>query len=138
MKSGFKITGSAALQAPAKPVSKSVDYEFSYLGKKRTKFITGGIYHYAKLFFRAGTKAAAVSNSALSHINNRVSLNAPEPVAIQPEQFAIANLSDMKLHSKELVTGSYTEALQFYNELVRKQPALKDQVQIVSDYELVS
>ena len=98
-------------------------------GKNERKLVFAGVYHYAKLFFRAGTKAAAVSNSSLSHVNNRVSLNAPEPVAIQPEQFAIANLSDMKLHSNELVAGSYTEALQFYNELVKKQPALKDQVQ---------
>ena len=136
MKSGFKITGSAALQAPATPVSKSVDYEFSYLGKKRTRLIFAGIYQYAKLFFRAGTKAAAVSNSSLSHLKNRISLNAPEAVAIEPEQFVIANLSDMKLHSNELVAGSYTEAVQFYNELVKKQPALKDQLQIVSNYEL--
>jgi hypothetical protein len=136
MKSGFKITGSAALQAPAKPVSKSVDYEFSYLGKKRTKLVFAGIYQYAKSFFRAGTKASAVSNSSLSHVKNRISLNAPEAVAIEAEQFVIANLSDMKLHDNKMVAGSYTEALQFYNELVKKQPAIKDQVQIVSNYEL--
>lgn len=136
MKSGFQITGSSALRAPENVVNKSVDYEFSFLGRKRSRLIRAGIYQLDKLFFKANTRSAAVSKSSLSFVNNRVSVNAPQPVDVQKEQFVIANVSDMKLHSSEMVAASYTEAQQLYNNLVREKPELRDQVQIISQYEL--
>src|SRR4029079_2165482 len=76
MKSGFRITGSSQLKAPPHIVQKPVDYEFSYLGKvKKTR---PDRYIYPGLFFKANTKSAAASQAALSHQNNRVSLNAPK------------------------------------------------------------
>jgi hypothetical protein len=42
----------------------------------------------------------------------------------------------MKLHSSELVAASYTEALYKYNQLIVRQPELKDKVQVLSEYEL--
>ena len=134
MKSGFKITGSAQLTAPPNVVSKSVDYEFSYLGKKRKP--RPDRYVYPGRFFKANTKSAAVSQSLLSHHNNRVSMNAPEKIIVKEEQYVIANISDMKLHSRELVAASYTEALHKYNQLIVRQPGLKDKVQVLSEYEL--
>jgi hypothetical protein len=136
MKSGFKISSSAALQAPSKVVSKPVEYELTYLGRKKRGGKNRFTYLYTNSIFRENTKGSAVSRSTLSYLNNRVSLNAPEGVDIQAEQYAIANISDMKLHSNELVANSYTEALQFYNGLIKKQPGLKNQVQVVSQYEL--
>lgn len=135
MKSGFKITGSSALQTPV-AVSKSVDYELTYLRKKKGLLVLAGIYKYAKAFFRSNLKGTAVAKSSLSHANNRVSANAPQSVAVETEQFVVANTSDMKLHSSTLVAGSYAEAAQMQDELVRKNPALKGQVQVVSHYEL--
>lgn len=134
MKSGFKITGSAQLTAPPHIVNKSVDYEFSYLGKRRKP--KPDRYVYPGRFFKANTKSAAASQSLLSHHNNRVSLNAPEKITLKEEQYVIANVSDMKLHSSELVAASYTEALHKYNQLIVMQPELKDKVQVLSEYEL--
>ena len=134
MKSGFKITGSAQLTAPPNVVSKSVDYEFSYLGKTRKP--RPDRYVYPGRFFKANTKSAAVSQSALSHHNNRVSMNAPEKITVKEEQYVIANISDMKLYDEVLIAASYTEALQHYNDLIIQQPHLADQVQVLSEYEL--
>ena len=134
MKSGFKITGSAQLTAPPNVVSKSVDYEFSYLGKKRKP--RPDRYVYPGRFFKANTKSAAASQSSLSHHNNRVSVNAPEKIIVKEEQYVIANISDMKLHSSELVAASYTEALHKYNQLIIQQPHLRDQLQVLAKYEL--
>ena len=133
MKSGFKITGSAQLTAPAHIVPKSVDYEFSYLGKKRKPKPDRSVY--PGRFFKANTKSSAASQSPLSHHNNRVSINAPEKITVKEEQYVIANVSDMKLHSSGLVAASYTEALEQYQLIVR-QPELKDQLQVLSEYEL--
>ena len=81
-------------------------------------------------------KAGAVSQSKLSFAQNKPSSNAPDAVAVPETRYAIANKSDMKLHSPGLVAGSYTEAKQQYEELINKNPAIKDQVQILSHYEL--
>ena len=63
-------------------------------------------------------------------------MNAPEKIIVKEEQYVIANISDMKLHSSDLVAASYTEALHKYNQLIATQPALKDYVQVLSEYEL--
>jgi hypothetical protein len=135
MKSGFKITSSSSIQTPM-AVNKSVDYELTYLRKKKALLVFAGIYKYAKALFKANVKGGAVAKSSLSYANNRNSVNGPEAVGVTTEQFALANKSDMKLHSSELMAGSYTEAVQMYNNLVKKNPALKDEVQVVSHYEL--
>jgi hypothetical protein len=85
--------------------------------------------------FKANTKVGGASQSLLSHQNNRVSIIAPVKIAVR-EQYMVANISDMKLHSSELVAVSYTEALQYYDQLIAKQPELKDKVQVLSEYEL--
>lgn len=134
MKSGFKISGSAQLKAPPHIAKKPVDYEFSYLGKTRKP--RPDKYKYPGLFFKAATKSAAASQAVLSHQNNRVSMNAPAKIALKEEQYVIANVSDMKLYDEELTAVSYTEALQHYNDLIRQKPGLKDQIQVLSEYEL--
>ena len=85
---------------------------------------------------KSNLKAGAVSRSGLSHANNRISANAPDAVLLPPSQFAVANVSDMKLHSAELVAGSYIEAKQLFRELIDKKPELRDDVQILSFHEL--
>lgn len=134
MISGFKITGSSELKAPENILSKEVNYEFSYLGRKKKP--VKDKYQYPGLFFKAHTKASAASQSPLSFLNNRDSINAPQQIAIQEEQYVIANISDMKQYSSAPAAGSYTEAMQHYNELIRGKPELKDQLQVLSLYEL--
>ncbi len=132
--SGFKLTASADLNI-APPVAKSVDYELSYLRKKRFTIVFAGIYKYTKSLFKANLRANAVANSSLSYATNRISVNAPEEVKVQKEEFVVANKSDMKAYNETLVAGSYSEAAQMYADLVSKQPELKNKVQILSNYE---
>ena len=132
--SGFKLKATADLQiAPA--VSKSVDYELSYLRKKRFMIVLAGIYNYARTLFKSNLRASAVSQSPLSYSNNRISVNAPHEVKVQQEEFVIANMSDMKMHGDGMVAGSYSEAAEMFSSLIRNKPELKNKVQIVSQYE---
>ncbi len=135
MKSGFAMTGSSITKVPAM-VIKSVDYELAYLRKKRGLLIAGGIYKYAKALFVSNLKASAVANSSLSSSGKRVSYNAPEVVQLKEEGFAIASTSDLKLHSTTATTGSYSEAAQLMQELIKKDPALKGTIQVISQQEL--
>lgn len=134
MVSGFKITGSSELKAPENVLSKAVNYEFSYLGRKKKP--VKDKYRYPALLFKAHTKTSAAAQSPLSRLSNGNSLNAPQPVTVDEERFVIANVSDMKPYSTAVSAASYTEALQQCNELVRTNPGLKDQVQVLSQYEL--
>jgi hypothetical protein len=132
--SGFKIAASGDLKV-APPVSKSVNYELAYLRKKRFSFSFAGIYTLARGLFKTAAKAGAVSRSSLSHLNNRISVNAPQAVHVKPIQYGIASVSDMQLHSPQLVAESYAEAASMYQQLIERQPELKDQLQILSSHE---
>jgi hypothetical protein len=112
-----------------------VDYEISYLRKKRFTLIFAGIYKYTKSLFTTNLKGNAVAQSNLSHATNRRSVNAPQEVAVKKEEFVIANKSDMKMYGENMVAGSYSEAMEMYSNLLVKQPALKNKIQILSQYE---
>jgi len=133
--SGFKLTATADLKiAPA--VNKSVDYELSYLRKKRFTIVFAGIYKYAKSLFKSNLRASAVANSSLSFATNRISVNSPQEVIVNKDEFVIANKNDMKIYDDNMVASSYSEADEMYATLVAKQPELKNKVQILSHYEL--
>ncbi|MCP4632623.1 MAG: hypothetical protein GY855_06815 [candidate division Zixibacteria bacterium] len=134
LNSGFIITGSKNLQLPT-AVNKSVDYELSYLKKKQFFLVFAGIYKIGKAAFKSFVKGCAMAKTSLSYQNNRISANAPEPIDIIDENYFIANVSDMQIHSPELSASSYTEANELYRELINQKPELKDQVQILSEYE---
>ena len=89
MTSGFKVTGAASLVMPSAEL-KSVDYELTYLhkeaGGKRVRQ-KAGTYNVPKHVFKATTKASAASVSSVSSARNRVSVNAPEAVAVEQTQY---------------------------------------------------
>jgi hypothetical protein len=135
MDSGFRLTGSSALQT-ADVETEDVNYRITYLRKAKKKLVRAGIYKYAKAHFQSNLYAGAVSKSGLSYASNRVSVNAPDAVTVADGQYAIANTADLRIHDPALVTGSYTQALDKYNALLATQPALKGKLQIVSAHEL--
>jgi hypothetical protein len=132
--SGFKIAASGDLKV-APPVGKSVNYELAYLRKKRFSFSFAGIYTLARGLFKTAAKASAVSKSSLSHLNNRVSSNAPKAVHVKPLQYGIASVRDLQLHNPQMVAESYAEAASMYQQLIERQPELKDRLQILSSHE---
>ena len=132
MTSGFKLKRSSALQVSQKIIIREVEYELSYPGK-----VQKNRFRYPPLLFKAHTKLGAASQSSISKLNNRVSVNAPAAVGIVKEEYVLANTSDMKQYAGATITGgSYTEVLQQYNQLVKINPQLKDQLQVLPTHEL--
>jgi hypothetical protein len=97
MKSGFRITGSSTLVVP-ETVNKSVDYELTYLRKRRGIRIFAGAYTFLKALFQTNLRASAVASSALSASRKRVSINAPDSVVLKADRYAVANTSDLKIY----------------------------------------
>ncbi len=136
MNSGFTITASNTLNTAA-TVEIEVDYELSYLRKKRFSFVLAkGLYKYAKNMFQTVIKSSAVSQSKLSYSNNRQSVNAPDTVSVGTENYAVANVSNMKLYQNDMLAGSQAEAYMMYNDLIKTKPEMKNKVQVVSTFEL--
>jgi hypothetical protein len=135
MDSGFKIKGNSAVVMPL-GVSKSVDYELSYLKKKKHSIVFAGLYKFGKKYFRRSMRASAVYQSELSSMKNKISAIAAEPVKVNPPQYAIASTADLKLHGPEHVAGSYAEAKVMLNELLENNPTLYNKIQVVAGYEL--
>ncbi len=137
MRSGFRVTGAGALQVPAM-VSKSVDYELTYLRKKRGLSRFAGIYRYAKDLFTANLRAGAISRCVLSFASTRSSATSPAAVTLQREGYAIATTRDLAPYGGAAVAGSYTEASQLLTGLLAKDPSLTGTLQVVATHELAS
>lgn len=139
--SGFALTGTANLVATT-PVSRPVDYELSYLHRVEHRLeFRGRISLGARAYGRL-VKGSAVRRSALSFQRTRPSLNAPAAVVLPPETFVVANVADLTSHLQNggapTVFATEAEAYQKQQELIRRNPALAGQIQVVSHFELHS
>ncbi len=135
LKSGKKITASSDLVSGT-PVEKHVDYELSYLGKNQSQTFFGGKYALDFKVFQNSLQGSPAAKSDLSFRQNKISSNAPKEVVLKKERFAVANMSDMLIHDPELVADTETEAYMMYNDLISKEPELKNKIQVVSNFEL--
>lgn len=134
-KSGFILRGTAAIRT-GKPVAKDVDYELIYLKKAENKLIFKSIIKLGMMAYNRLLGGNAVRKSVLSKQNNRVSFNAPPEVILTKPKYAVANVSDMKLHSLDLLHDSEADAYQAYNKLIKEKPELAGEIQIVNHFEL--
>ncbi len=136
--SGFKLTATLDLQVAGVPVTRDVVYELSYLRRKRLEF--KGLVKLAVRAYDRLVKGSAARQSVLSLQQNRISLNAPAQVVLQQESFAIANTADLRSHVQGMdgpvLFATQAEAYQRHQELIRMNPALAGQIQVVSHFEL--
>jgi hypothetical protein len=139
--SGFSLTGTSNLQATM-PVTREVVYELNYLRRKPVRLIFIGIVRLGVLAYQRLVKSSAVRQSTLAQQQRRVSLNAPAQVILPEEEFAVANVADLTAYASAGETplrfSTQAEAYQRQRELVRRNPALAGQIQVVSHFELAS
>ena len=139
--SGFSLTGSSNLQATL-PVSRDVVYELNYLRRKPVRIDFSGILRLGLLAYRRLVRGSAVRQSSLAYQQRRVSLNAPPEVTLPAEQFAVARVVDLKAYAAAGDAArrfsTEAEAHEHHKELLRRDPALAGQIQVVSHFELAS
>jgi hypothetical protein len=135
MPSGVKIIPPLSLHAPL-PVEKPVNYELIYTFKRPFLFFFVGVVALAKSTLQTAVKASAIAKSALSFEAVRPSAVGAQEVKIETPRYAVVNVSDMQLHQADLWADSETEAYDRYQDLIAKNPGLKDQIQVVSHYEM--
>ena len=137
--SGFKLTATSDLLTTM-PVSRPVEYELSYLRRKKSGLVFKIIITLAVRAYDRLVKGSAVRQSVLSLQQNRISLNAPAQVVLPQESFAVANTADLKSHVQSAngpeLFVTQAEAYQRHRELISANPALAGQIQVVSHFEL--
>jgi len=137
--SGFKLAPTTDLLV-ATPVPRPVDYELNYLRRDEHQMENAGKIRLGLQSYNRMVKGSAVRRSALSMQENRVSMNAPPPVVLPEETFAIAGVADLKSHLESsgapVLFATQSEAYQQQKELIRQNPALAGQIQVVSQFEL--
>jgi hypothetical protein len=135
--SGFRLTSTSDLTTTL-PVVRPVDYELSYL--RRKKLIFKGLIEVVLLSYQRLVKSCATRQSVLAYQQNRVSLNAPLAVSLPEESFAIASADTLASHITNaqgpVLFSTQAEAYQRQQELIAENPGLAGQIQVVSHFEL--
>jgi hypothetical protein len=137
--SGFKLTPTTDLTA-GNHVSRPVDYELSYLHRDTHQLEPAGKMKLGLQAYNRLVRGSAVRQSPLSFQQTRISMNAPPPVELPTEAFAIASVADLKSHLQDgggpVLFATQSEAYQRQRELLQQDPALAGQIQVVSHFEL--
>jgi hypothetical protein len=139
--SGFSLTGTSNVQAPL-PVTREVAYELSYLRRKPLRIDFSGVVRLAGLVYQRLVRGSAVRQSALARQQVRPSMNAPAQVVLPSEQYAVASVADLTAVGAPgegvRTFSTQAEAYQHQQELLRRNPGLEGQLQVVSQFELAS
>ena len=139
--SGFSLTGTSNLEATL-PVTRDVDYELSYLRRKPVRTTFSRVVKMGRLAYDRLVRGSAVRQSVLAKQQVRVSMNAPPPVELPKEEFVVASVADLTAYAQADASvqlfSSEAEAYQYKQNLIRTDPALAGQIQVVSHFELSS
>ena len=137
--SGFSLTGTSSIQATL-PVEREAEYELSYLKRKPVRTEPRGRVRQSVRAHEMLSRGSAVRQSVLARQQVRVSMNAPPPVVMPAEQYSVANTADLTGYAASgeaaLTFSTQAEAYQHQQSLIRRNPALAGQIQVVSDYDL--
>jgi len=132
MTSGLTIKASNASQC-GNTMQKEVNYELSYVHKKKTlKF---GLIKMFVNIFNVLVGGSAIGKNSFS-VSKRIANNAPAAVAVVNAGYSIVNVSDLEPHAPDLTASTEAEAYNLYNSLIKNDPSLKGNIQVMSQVEL--
>ena len=134
LRSGLRFsTGDSSEHGPN--VEKEVDYELSYLHKKKGLTIKAGIFKLFGTAFSMLSKGGTVVNNTYS-VSKYNGGTPPARVATGEPEYLLVNASDLALHAPGMVAKTSTEAYFLHDQLVAGDPSLKGKVLVVSSHEL--
>jgi hypothetical protein len=137
MKSGLRFaTGEAATTGATVP--KDVDYELSYVHRRRGITIYDGIFNLFKPIFDLMTEGGAIAENSFSVSKRRPGGNGPAPVEVVGAEYQVVNVSDLSPAGAGMVAKTQAEAIALQDEMIRDDPSLVGSIQVVADHELIA
>ncbi len=136
MRSGIKFQTSNEILHGTE-LQKEVDYELSYVHRKKgIAFIikvTG--FKLLDKVFNIFSKGNAISKNTYS-VSNKLATISPATIKINTGLYSIVNTKDLSTYGNTISFNSEAEAYALQDDLLRKNPALKNQLQVVAQFEL--
>ena len=134
LRSGLRFSTGDSSQYGAN-VQKEVNYELSYVHKKKGLTRKGGLFTMFASVFSMLSKGSAVTQNAFS-VSKVNGGTPPAKLDTGDPEYMVVNSSDLGLHAPDMVARTSTEAYQLYDQLVASDPSLKGKVMVVSSHEL--
>jgi hypothetical protein len=134
LRSGLRFSTGDSSQYGAN-VQKEVNYELSYVHKKKGLTIKGGLFTLVASVFTMLSKGGAVTKNTFS-VSKFNGGTPPARLDTADPEYMVVNSSDLGLHAPNMIAKTSTEAYQLYDQLVASDPSLKGKVMVVSSHEL--
>lgn len=128
MNSGLKFQTTAETLHGVE-VQKEVDYELSYVRRKKM------VFKLWKNMFNIFSKGNAISKNPFS-VSNKLATIAPAKIEVNTGLYSVVNTKDLVRYPSTLSLNSEAQAYALHDELLKKNPGLKNQIQVVSQFEL--
>jgi hypothetical protein len=134
---GVKITESEELDADY-AARRDVEYEIFYMDQQREMFLHpwSDLVRMDGLAFDTWAVGGAVAASPLSHASQAKSALAPDAVAVRQEPYAAVTVGDLRPVNGDAEVASEAEAISLMRELIRDNPGLEGEIQVVPAFEV--
>jgi hypothetical protein len=116
-------------------VQKQVDYELSYVHRKKNVTLKGGRFGILGSIFSMFSKAGAITKNSYS-VSKFNGATPPSAIETGDPQFLVVNAADLSLHATGMVAKTSTEAYAMQAQLLAGDPSLRGKVLVVSSHEL--
>jgi len=133
-KSGLKFSVSSSDKYGA-GIPKEVVYELSYVHKTKKLAFKFGIF---RLFTEVASlllKGNGIHNNKFS-TSRKQAVIAPATIVVDPPKFMVVNVSNLELYEPNLTADTQSQAYMMQDALIKKNPALKGTLQVISQHEL--
>jgi hypothetical protein len=133
MPSGLRFATGEASTTGANVV-RDVDYEMSYVHRKVTQPF--GRVKFPKSLFDRMSRGGAVAANRLSVSARKASDNGPAEITMAAGSYSVVRVEDLALAAPGATAGSQAEAYALRSEMVRRNPELAGQLQVLASHEL--
>jgi hypothetical protein len=134
MKSGLRFSAGDGSTVGAS-VQKDVNYELSYVHRKRGIVVRAGLVPLLRSLFDTLTRGGAIADSPLSVAKRRPGGNGPAVVEVAGDEYHVVNVSDLAGHG---TAATEAEAYALRDRLVGADPSLAGSIQVVAAHELAT
>ncbi len=134
LRSGLSFSDSNSSKYGAN-VQKQVDYELSYVHRKKSVTIKSGRLGILGTMFSIFSKGTAISKNTYS-VSKYNGFTPPSPIATADAEYMVVNASDLSLVSGAAVAATSTEAYALHDQLVAADPSLRGKVMVLASHEL--
>lgn len=134
LRSGLRFSTGDSSQYGAN-VQKEVNYELSYVHKKKGRTIRAGLFSLLGAVFSMLTKGGSIAKNSFS-VSKVVGNTPPARIETRDPEYMVVNAADLSVHAPGMTAKTATEAYQLHDQLLQSDPTLKGKVLVVSSHEL--